>query len=270
MFVTDLTGLPVVVASLDADWLLQLVQDTEVRDREAARAKLRLAVRWCELHPATSESGVATWGETRLPELEKDESLGGEGTPLVAAFTPEPFAAALGVSPLSGMGLLADALDLVHRLPRIWARVESLAIPAWKARRVAQATHALSLAAATYVDTHLADRIETCGAATMERVVAMAIAKFHPEMLAKREKNGRAGWHVKVTHPRAGEFAGTSFLEASGDSLDLAKFYDLVCEQAATLGALGDTESLEVRKAKALGVGVSDLLCKGSVHLKGT
>ncbi len=255
MFVTDLTGLPVVVSGLDAEWLLQLVEDTEVRDREAARAKLRLAVRWCELHPATAESGVATWGETLLPELERDESLGGEGTPLVAAFTPEPFAAALGVSPLSGMALLADALDLTHRLPRIWARVETLVVPAWKARRVAQATHALSLAAATYVDTHLADRIESCGAATMERVVAMAIAKFHPELLAAREKNGRAGWHVKVTHPRAGEFAGTSFLEASGDSLDLAKFYDLVCEQAATLAALGDTEPVEVRKAKALGVG---------------
>ena len=31
---------------------------------------------------------------------------------MVAAFTPEPFAAALGVSTLTGLQLLADALDL--------------------------------------------------------------------------------------------------------------------------------------------------------------
>jgi hypothetical protein len=52
--------------------------------------------------------------------------VGGEGTSLVAAFTPEPFAAALGVATLTGLQLLADALDLQHRLPRIWAAVEAL------------------------------------------------------------------------------------------------------------------------------------------------
>ena len=46
-----------------------------------------------------------------------DESLGGDGTPAVAAFTPEPFAPALGMSPSAGAQLVADALDLRHRLP---------------------------------------------------------------------------------------------------------------------------------------------------------
>ena len=113
MFETDLTGQPVLVDELDADWLLVLLAEKETAAREAERGKLRLAAQWCVLHPATADTGVATWGDTGLPGMrDHDESLGGEGTPLVAAFTPEPFAAALGVSTMTGMQLLADALDL--------------------------------------------------------------------------------------------------------------------------------------------------------------
>jgi hypothetical protein len=121
MFETMLNGSLVEVSRLDAEWLLALAADTEVRDRQAGRAKLRVAAQWCVLHPATVESGFVTWSDAGLPGLgAEDEALGGEGTPLVAAFTPEPFAAALGVSTWSGLQLLADALNLQHRLPRLW------------------------------------------------------------------------------------------------------------------------------------------------------
>ncbi len=255
MFETDLTGQPVLVDELDADWLLVLLAEKETAAREAERGKLRLAAQWCVLHPATADTGVATWGDTGLPGMrDHDESLGGEGTPLVAAFTPEPFAAALGVSTMTGMQLLADALDLQHRHARIWARVDALEVAPWKARKVAQATHGLSQEAAAYVDAELADRLDSCGAVLIERVVAQAIARFHPELLRQREKRGKDGWDVRLRHPGAGDFAGTSWLEATGDAMDLSRFYELVCDQAAALAALGDTDSLGARKAKALGV----------------
>ena len=60
----------------------------------------------------------------------------------------------------------------------------------WKARKVAQATHGLSQAAAAYVDAELADRLDSCGAVLIERVVAQAIAKFHPELLRQRAGTG--------------------------------------------------------------------------------
>ncbi len=252
MFETDLSGQPVVVEDLDAEWVLALLEDKEAAAREAERGKLRLAARWCVLHPASADTGVATWGGPGL--LESDESLGGDGTPAIAAFAPEPFAAALGVSTTTGMQLIADGLDLQHRLPRIWRRVEALEVAPWKARKVAQATHVLSRAAAAYVDGELAARLDSCGAVLIERVVAMAVAKHHPELLAERERKGKAGWQVRLHHPGAGEFAGTSHLDVTGDTLDLTKFYDLVCDQAAALAALGDDDPLEVRKAKALGV----------------
>ena len=206
MFETDLTGQPVLVDELDEDWLLVLLADKETAAREAERGKLRLAGQWCALHPATADTGVATWSDTGLPGMrDHDESLGGEGTPLVAAFTPEPFAAALGVSTMTGMQLLADALDLQHRHPRIWARVEALEVAPWKARKVAQATHGLSKATAAYVDAELADRLDSCGAVLIERVVAQAIARFHPELLRQREKRGKDGWDVRLRHPGAGD-----------------------------------------------------------------
>ena len=89
MLETMLNGSLVEVSDLDAEWLLDLAADAEVRERQAGRAKLRVAAQWCVLHPATAESGFVTWSDTGLPGLcPEDEALGGEGTPLVAAFTP--------------------------------------------------------------------------------------------------------------------------------------------------------------------------------------
>ena len=104
------------------------------------------------------------------------------------------------------------------------------------------------------MDERVAPVLPSCGFGAIQTAVAMAIAKYHPELLERREKTGKKGWHVTLTHPKPGDFAGTSYLDVAGDTLDLTAFHDLVCEQAAQLKALGDTDELEVRKAKALGV----------------
>jgi hypothetical protein len=83
MLETMLNGSLVEVSGLDAEWLLDLAADAEVRERQAGRAKLRAAAQWCVLHPATEESGFVTWSDTGL----------------------------------TGLQLLADALNLQHRLP---------------------------------------------------------------------------------------------------------------------------------------------------------
>ena len=87
---------------------------------------------WCVLHPATSETGPATWGDAGLPGLSDcDASLGGDGSPAVAAFVAEPLGAAMGVSTQAAMALMADALDLHHRLPRLWSRAVDFAGTSW-------------------------------------------------------------------------------------------------------------------------------------------
>ena len=252
VFETDASGTPVEVDDLDASGLLTLLTDRDHAERRAARAKLRLALQWCVLHPATDDTGFATWEDASLPgTLGWDEPLGGDGTPRVAAFAPEPFAAALGISTNSGMRLLADALDLVHRLPLLWARVQSLEIPAWRARPIAEATRSLSRAAAAHVDERLSSR--GLGTAEVEAEIAQAVAEFHPERQAAKERRSKETWEVALQHPTPADFAGTSTLTATGDTLDLSRFHDLVRDHATLLSRLGDNDPYGARQAKALG-----------------
>ncbi|WP_109507814.1 HNH endonuclease signature motif containing protein [Nocardioides speluncae] len=257
MFETDASGTPVEVDDLDASSLLTLLTDRDHAERRAARAKLRLALQWCVLHPATDDTGFATWADAALPGPQVwDEplyrtDLGGDGTPRVAAFAPEPFAAALGISTYAGMRLLADALDLVHRLPLLWARVQSLEIPAWRARPVAEATRELSRVASAAVDERLSSG--GLGAADVEAEIAQAVAEFHPERQAAKELRGKESWEVALRHPAAADFAGTSTLTAIGDTLDLSRFHDLVRDHAVLLARLGDHDPYGARQSKALG-----------------
>ena len=241
------------VGDLDPAGVLALAADNEREIRERELLRLELAYQWAILHPATADTGVETPGGPALDVLDADESLGGAGTPAVAAFTPEAFATALGISPSSAAGLIGDALDLRHRLPALWARVVRLEIPAWQARRVAQQTRRLPMAGARWVDDQLATRTGA-GPVIVDRLVAQAIARFDPEEHQRREDRGKRSWDVNLTHPEPTEFAGSSDLTARGDTLALTQFYDLVCAIAHQLWLDGDTDPLGVRKITALGL----------------
>jgi hypothetical protein len=201
------------VDELDATAVLAGVAEAEQAERRASVAKLELALQWCVLHPATADTGAAVWGDAGLPGLaDCDEALGGDGCPQVSAFAPEPFAAALGVSTTAGMQLLGDSLDLAHRLPRTLAAVRALALPLWKGRRLAQATHRLSRGAADLVDSRLADRLDTCGAGLIDRTVAQVAAMLDPQSQLEAERAGHDSWDVTLLHRADGGWAGTSHL----------------------------------------------------------
>ena len=69
----------------------------------------------------------------------------------------------MGVSTQSAMSLMADALDLRHRLPLLWAKVEALEVAPFKTRRVAADTRSLPFEAARWVDEQLAARVDGFG-----------------------------------------------------------------------------------------------------------
>ena len=236
--------------------MLARIAEAERRDREVQLEKLRLAYQWCVRHPATSESGTATWGDAGLPGLSDcDASLGGDGSPAVAPFVAEELGAAMGVSTQSAMALMADALDLRHRFPLLWAKVEAWQVAPWKTRRVAD-RHPLAAVRGRPVGGRAARR-------PGRRVRAARPSSgwwrwprrgSRRRSRPRRSRAHRAQHHVTLTHPRPGEFAGTSWLEAAGDTQDLTAFYALVCAEAKRLGRLGDTDDYETRKAKALGI----------------
>ena len=243
------------VEDLDPDGVLGFLRDLEEEARRVEAFKLRAAAHWADLHPATSETGAAT------PDggvLDADELLGGEGTPAVAAFTPEDIAVVLQISPSAAAGFVADALDLRHRLPRLWRAVMRLQVPAWLARRVAQQTRRLPKAGAKFVDETLAARIQW-GTGVMDRVVAEAVARFDPVEHATSGGPREGSWEVKLIHPGPTEFAGTCELWARGDSVAMEALYDLVCARPTSATSTVTPTTLGARKVKALtGLGTSD------------
>ncbi|KRF16477.1 hypothetical protein ASG90_09260 [Nocardioides sp. Soil797] len=241
------------VSDLGGELLFDLITETKNTEWKVARTKLRYAYQLCITNPAGPGVDPATWGDG-LPGMdgEYDAPLGGQGTPGVAQFVTEDWAAATATSRHSAKQLLADTLDLHHRLPRTHQKVEALEVELWRARRLAQETHDLSRDAARWIDELLAKE-DNWSLRNLDRAIKLGVARFHPEMLEKQTgAPGRDDWDVTVDH-RAGA-QGTSTLCAVGSSLDLGKFHDQVADEAATMGRLGDTDTLGQRRAKALGV----------------
>jgi hypothetical protein len=223
---TDLSGDVVETDREDDASLLWLVEDAELQCREADRRKLRYALEWARRHVVADELEAAHWSDADLRDVE--QSIGGEGTPLVASKCVASFAAALGVSTRTAMQLLSDALDLYHRLPRVWARMEALEIAPWRARRIAAATHALSAKATEYVDGKVAGIADSCGPVKLDRLVAEAVAMFDPVAQADAEDEAKAAWGVRLEDFAGPVWAGTSRLEIIGDTPTLHRFKDLL------------------------------------------
>ena len=74
------------------------------------------------------------------PLVERACAFGGEGTPEVSEYCAAELGALQGIGMWAARLLIADALDLRYRLPRLWERVRTGGVRAWQARKVAEAT----------------------------------------------------------------------------------------------------------------------------------
>lgn len=228
------------------------------RVADAAEAELlELACAWADAHPPESIHHSASF---LVPGTEHEEQIAGEGCPLVAEFCIGEFGAVLGLSTVSAKHLIGQALELRHRLPRLYRRVLNGGVPAWRARRVAEATihahPALSKEAAGWVDVQVAPFAARSGVAQVDRLVAEAIRRFGPAVPPVDPDDphpiGPDPRHVTVDRDQVA-YAGTLRVEAE---LDIADAHDLdlaVAHGAEAQKALGSTEGLGARRAKALG-----------------
>jgi hypothetical protein len=229
----------------------------QTRAADAAEARrLQLAVAWADQHPAESLEAAEVFrapgywggaGDSAVP-------IAGPGAPLVAEFSVAEFAAAVGMSTEAGKRYLGQALELRHRLPKLWKRVVKGDLAAWKARRVAEQTlsHALSPEAAAFVDRHVAPVAHKIGVAATDRLIDEAIARHMPETAEQTRRDAADSRHVDVDHDQV-SFAGTSLVHAELDLPDALDLDAVLAGGAAELRALGCTESLDVRRALALG-----------------
>ena len=106
------------VEDLDAAGTLAAAESA-VRDRRAVEVReLELALHWADLHahdPRDSRSSRSFRVRTRLVQL------GGAGTPRVQDLSICELAVARGQHTLTTRSLVADGLDLRHRLPEFYA-----------------------------------------------------------------------------------------------------------------------------------------------------
>ncbi|CAB4944906.1 unannotated protein [freshwater metagenome] len=243
---------------LGAAALLASIRSRRAAEDQAAADVLDLAARWADLHPPESIHSAATF---TVAGCEHEEPIAGPGTPLVAEFCVAELGTVLGITSASAKKLIGHALELRHRLPRLWAQVHSGSVPAWRARAVAEVTiHStpeLTVEAARFVDAQVAAVAGKIGPAQLDRLVAETIKRYD---LAETDRaaDPEDGYlhvdprHVTI-HDQDVHFAGTVRLEAEIDLADGLDLHQALAHGAATQKALGSQESLDARRAKALG-----------------
>src|SRR3954454_4327565 len=237
--------------TLDATAILASARRARATANAAEARVLADAVAWAQLHKVTDPDDASTvlvehGHDTGIP-------IAGHGAPLVSEFAVAEFASALGLSAGAGRNLVGQALELAHRLPKLWARVQAGSLAPWRARRVAEQTLCLSLEAAEYVDQMLAPFAHRTGPAQTQRLVQEAIARFMPTYAAQQRDRAAEQRYFSIDHDQV-SFAGTSRVHGELDLADALDLEDAVRVGAEQLKALGNEESLDVRRSLAVGV----------------
>jgi hypothetical protein len=238
--------------------LLATIRSAREDENRAAAQQLVLAARWADLHPPESIHDAAAF---TVPGCEHEEPIAGEGAPLVAEFCVAELGTTLGITTTAAKKLIGHALELRHRLPRLWAQVHAGQVPAWRARAVAETTihssPALTREAAGFVDVQVAAVAGRVGSAQLDRLVAETIKRYDLA-LADPTRDPEDGYlHVDPRHVTVDtddvHYAGTLRIEAEVDIADALDLDRAVTHHAATQAALGSLLPLDARRAKALG-----------------
>jgi 5-methylcytosine-specific restriction endonuclease McrA len=259
--------------------VLSAIRDRKVAEDRAAADQLVLAAAWADLHPPESIHDAASF---TVPGCEHEEPIAGEGAPLVAEFCVAELGGVLGISTTAAKKLIGHALELRHRLPRLWDQVHAGQVPAWRARAVADTTihtsPALTAEAARFVDSQVAAVAGRIGTAQLDRLVSETIKRYDLAV-ADPASDPEEGWqHVDPRHVTMNKddvhYAGTMRIEAEVDIADALDLDRAVAHHAATQKALGSELPLDARRAKALGElartqTALDLLTEGGFEARG-
>jgi hypothetical protein len=162
--------------------------------REAEADLLRGAYQWAVLHPAERLDPA----ESAKPGREKARRLGGDGTFEVCEFAAAELGARVGLTTYAASRLMADAIDLVHRAPQIWARVEAGEVKASYARHVVKTTRHLSQREAVYVAAAVAESADgRIPWSRFEALVDATVAKANPEIARELEERAAQATFAK-------------------------------------------------------------------------
>ena len=209
--------------------------------------ELVLAAAWADLHPAEAVQSPV------MPGMERPRRYGGDGTPEAGEFAAAELALLLGVSIAAAASLVADALDLRHRLPLLWAAVSDGGVRVWQARQVARRTRAcgLTLAQAREVDAATTPYLSSLPFGRYQDLLEARIITADPEAAEARRREAELDRFV-VTGQSTEHGLKTLVAKATaGEVIYLIAVLDRIAE---VLLHQGDTDPVAVRRSKALGI----------------
>ena len=217
-----------VVEEMSEDAVLDTAAALASTVQRAEVGLLRAAYRWAVLHdPArTLDPEVAV-----LPGREKARQYGGEGTAPVSEFAAAEFGARIGRTTYAAAALIADAQDLHHRHPVLWARVVAGEVRSSYARFVVTKTRELTALEAEWVDAEVAESAD--GRIPWTRFEALVVGKVAaaaPELAREKEERARRATFAKIVgRPEHGM---ASFL--------IRASIPVITQLDATIGALAE------------------------------
>jgi hypothetical protein len=238
--------------AMDADATLAYATTADAAANAAEVAKLQAAAHWADLHAVVVPIGhpVPAPGSRALPGCERLVQLGGAGTPEVAEFCPAELGAVLSMSDHAAGKLIAAALDLRHRLPGLWCRVQAGQVKAWVGRKTAETTRHLSVATCAAVDAEVTPYLDRLSWTRIDAIIQAAWMATDPDAAAATDRTARESLGVWVAPSTE---HGTKSLFVRAEAPDLIRFDGTLDRVADSLGLLGDDRSQDERRAAALG-----------------
>lgn len=218
---------------------------------EAEATEFALAAHWAALHDEDSIAGAGT-GRT-LPGAERARRAGGHGTPFVAEFAAAELGVLTGRGRFAAQTLVADAVDVQHRLPQLWTAVMELRVRVWQARKIASRLRAVDLdrEQARWVDAQVTPYLPSLPWARIEALLEAKIIEADPDAAAERAR--AAALEQFVSTGQCNEY-GLKTLVAKAQSGDVIFFVARCDRIAQILLERGDTSPVGLRRARAVGV----------------
>ncbi len=212
---------------------------------ESECRELVLAAQWADLHPTSSG--------TALPGTERSRRYGGDGTPFAGEFAAAELGVLLGRSHVAAATLMADALDVRHRLPKLWAELTAGHVRVWQARHVASRTRAtgLSLAQAREVDETTTPYLASLPWGRFLELLEARIIAADPEAAEARREAAELERFVVTGQSNEHGLKTLVAKATAGEVIYLVAMVDRIAE---VLLQHGDTDPVGARRSKALGI----------------
>ena len=168
----------------------------------------------------------------------------------MAEFATAELGAVLGISTHAADALVAAALDLRHRLPGLWTRVQAGEVKAWIGRKVADATRHLTVPTCGQVDIEITPYADRISWTRLDHIIQATWMRTDPEAAEQADQAARESLGAWVSGSTE---QGTKTVFVRAEAPDVIRFDGTLDRVADSLSILGDPRSKDQRRAAALG-----------------